>query len=107
MKKIIIVLIVSIIGIGLILSGAKVYQFLKIKKAKVEVELVDNLKVDFNDEVKVSDFIKSINGKIVDDYKINTTKVGNKTIVFDFINDDGIKLKYNYDILILLSLLYG
>lgn len=98
MKKIIIVLIVSIIGIGLILSGAKVYQFLKIKKAKVEVELVDNLKVDFNDEVKVSDFIKSINGKIVDDYKINTTKVGNKTIVFDFINDDGIKLKYNYDI---------
>lgn len=98
MKKIIIILIVSFIGIVLILSGAKAYQFIRIKTAKVKVELIDNLEVDFNGDVKVSDFIKSINGEIINDYKINTSKVGTKNIVFEFINDDGIKLKYNYDI---------
>ena len=98
MKKIITILIVSFIGIILILSGTKAYQFLKVKTAKIDIELVDNLEVDFNDEVKVSDFIRSINGKIIDDYKINTTKVGTKNIEFEFINDDGIKVKYNYDI---------
>ncbi len=74
------------------------YQFIRLLTAKIEVDLVDNLEVEFNSKVKVSDFIKSINGTILDDYQIDTTKLGNKEIEFKFKNDDNIKVKYQYNI---------
>ena len=48
------------------------YHYIRIITAKIEVNLVDNLKVEFNSKVKVSDFIKDINGTILDDYQIDT-----------------------------------
>ena len=65
---------------------------------KVEVVLVDDLTIDFLDERKVSDFIKSINGKIIDDYNIDTTSIGIKNISFKYINDDGIRINYKFDV---------
>ena len=98
-RKIIIILILSLI----ILSGTtyflyKYYQYLKIKNAKIEIVLKDDLTLNFYDNKKVSDFISSINGKILDDYKIDSTKLGEKVIKFQFINDENIKLNYEFTI---------
>ena len=75
-----------------------IYNYLRIKYAKIEVTLKDNLEVPFLEHVKVSDFIENINGKIIDDYEIDTTKLGNKEVSFKFINDDNIKVSYTYNI---------
>jgi len=66
--------------------------------AVIKVEYIDKLEVEFDSAIKVSDFIKSINGEVVDDYKINTRELGNKDIEFYYINDDGIKIKQNFTI---------
>ncbi len=93
-KKIIIVLsiIFSLVFIGLLIN------YIVTKITKVEVTLVEDLTVEFNDTKKVSDFIKSINGEIIDDYKIDTTIVGKKEIVVKYINDYHIKVKYTFEI---------
>ena len=93
-KKIIIIVLLVV----LIISGFFIYNYLRIKYAKIEVTLKDNLEVPFLEHVKVSDFIENINGKIIDDYEIDTTKLGNKEISFKFINDDNIKVSYTYNI---------
>lgn len=79
-------------------GGIKLGRFIKIKTAKIEVILNDNLTIEFNDKRKVSDYIKSINGQIVDDYYIDSSKVGVQNIKFNFINDDGIRVSYDYKI---------
>ena len=96
-KKYKIILIVFIIILVICIS-IPLYNYIRIKTAKIEVTLKDDMTAEFNSNIKVSDYITSINGKIVDDYKIDTTKLGVKNIEFDFINDDNIRLKYNYDI---------
>ena len=90
-----------IMGISLIvviICSIWIYQYFRIKNAKIEVVLEDNLNVEFLDKVKVSDFIKSINGKIIDDYIIDTTEIGKQKISFKFINDENIQVEYSYDI---------
>ena len=93
--KIIIVVVLSIMGI---IGIVCLYNYIRIKTAKIEVTLVKDRKVEFNSDVKVSDYIRSINGKIEKDRKIDTTTLGKKIIKFSYINDDKIKVKYQYDI---------
>lgn len=71
---------------------------IKIKNAVVEITYKDDLTTEWNKDVKVSDFITSINGKIVDDYQIKTLEIGKKDIKYEYINDDGIKLKQSFQI---------
>ena len=80
------------------MGGFLLYKYIEIKNAVVKVVLKDNLEADFADTLRVSSFIESINGKIVDDYYLNTDSLGKKKIDFEYINDDGIKIKYNYEI---------
>lgn len=94
MKKII---ISSIILVSLLLIYL-MYQYVRIHFAKVEVFLVDDLTLEFSEKKKVSSYIQSINGKIVDDYIIDSTKLGPKKVMFQFINDDNIKVKYMYTV---------
>lgn len=94
------ILIVSII-LGVILlsiGGFLLYKYLQVKNAVIKVELKDNLEADFADTLRVSSFIENINGKIVDDYYLDTDSLGKKKVDFQYINDDGIKLKYSYEI---------
>lgn len=91
-------LVFSLLGIFLIFGGIKLYQYIRVKTAKIEVVLVDDLNLEFNDKRKVSSFIKSINGKIIDDYIIDSTTLGEKEVPFEFINNDHIKVKYHYKI---------
>ncbi len=69
-----------------------------IKNATILVELKEDLNVSFYSEAKVSDFIASINGTIVDDYKINTRSIGTRKVKFEYINDENIKIPYAYTI---------
>ncbi len=96
--KFILIIGIIIVLASVIWGGILLYKDYQIKHAIVIIELKDNLNTDFLSEVKVSDFINNINGKIIDDYKIDTTKVGEKTIYFEYINDDNIKLKKSYNI---------
>lgn len=94
------ILIVSII-LGVILlsiGGFLLYKYIQVKNAVIKVELKDNLEADFADTLRVSSFIENINGKIVDDYYLDTDSLGKKKIYFQYINDDGIKVKYSYEI---------
>lgn len=97
MKKLKIFFIILFIVIFIILSIIG-YKYYKIKTAKIEVILNNNLTLEFNDKKKVSDFIISINGHIIDDYLIDSTVLGKKDIEFEFINNDNIKVKYKFKI---------
>lgn len=75
-----------------------VISFIRLKTARVEVELTENLSVEFLDKKKISDFITSINGKLLDDREIDSTKLGIQEITFRFKNDQGIRIKYSFNI---------
>lgn len=97
-KKIIVYILIILISLLTLFGIYKFYQYIRIKTAKIEVVLKEDLTLEFNTEKKVSDFIESINGTIVDDYIIDSSKLGEKDITFTFINDDKIKLEYTYKI---------
>ena len=97
-KKIIIIVIITLVLISMIIGGIFFYNKWRIANAKILVELNDNLQVEVYSESKLSDFIKSINGKIQDDFTINTEKVGKKPINFKYINDDNIEVSYSFEI---------
>lgn len=97
-KKIIIIVIILIAIIALIISGIFFYNKWRIANAKILVELNDNLQVEVFSKSKLSDFIKSINGKIQDDFTINTDTIGKKPINFKYINDDNIEVEFSFEI---------
>ena len=99
-KRLLIIIIILLIILGIIFIP-KIINNYKVKHAKIVVTLKDDLTAEFNTKVKVSDYIESINGKVVDDYDIDTTKIGEKEINFEYINEDNIKINYNYKINIL------
>ena len=96
-KRIKLILIVLVILISSTIIYIT-YNYFRIKNAKIEVELKDDLVLEFNDKKHVSDFIEKINGKISNDYIIDSNKLGNKNIKFSFTNNDGIKVKYAFKI---------
>lgn len=97
-KKILIIVVALLLIIGLGVGIHFLHKEEKIKNAIIEITYNDNLTTEFLSEVTVSSFITSINGKIVDDYIIDTTKIGEKEINYEYINDDNIKIKQSYSI---------
>lgn len=96
-KIILIILIIVFLALGTFFF-IKHKEEEKIKNATIIVDLKQNLNAEFYSDIKVSDFIENINGTIVDDYKIDTTILGEKKIKFEYINDEDIKLKQTYKI---------
>ena len=72
-KKILVIFIVAFI---IVILGYFLSQYIRIKTAKIEVKLKSNLNVEFASSLTVSDMIETINGKIIADYQIDTTKLG-------------------------------
>lgn len=97
-KKVLIACLTVLITVLVSIFGFKLYQNYRIANAKIFVELVDNLEIDVFSEVKLSNLLKSINGKLVKDFKIDTTKVGTKLVSFEFVNEEDIKVSYSFDI---------
>ncbi|HIU22248.1 MAG TPA: glycoside hydrolase family 25 protein [Candidatus Fimihabitans intestinipullorum] len=96
--KLCIIVITLLCSIAIIMFLIWLYHYLRIKNARIEVVLKNNLTAEFTEERKVSDFIESINGNIIDDYVINTTSLGKKEIKFQFKNDQNIIVPYEYEI---------
>lgn len=69
-----------------------------IKNATIIVKLKDDLTASFYSEVTVSSFITELNGEIVDDFLIDTTKLGEYEVNFEYVNDDNIIIPYSYTI---------
>ncbi len=97
-KRICVISMICIVIVFLSVFIFQVYQYLRVKYAKIEVTLVEDLQVEFYDQKKVSDFILDINGTIIDDFLIDTTELGNQDVTFQFVNDDHIKVNYTYTI---------
>jgi len=99
---IVLVLGITLVSIGFIYLGISEYKKYKeeerIKNAIIKVELIDNLNVQFNNEIYVMDLIDSINGTIIDNYKIDTSVVGVKEISFKYINEEDIKVPFSFKI---------
>lgn len=93
-KKTIFILLTIII----IILFLPISHFIKLKNAKIIVELKNDLKVEFLKDIKISDLITYINGKIINDEKIDTTKLGTQTIKFKYINEDNLKIPYQFNI---------
>lgn len=108
-KKIIIIVVSIILCISLIITGV-IIAFNKgeskeerrqkelLKNATIIVDLKEDLAINILDSVKVSDFITNINGTIVDDFIIDTSKLGSKEVSFEYINEENIKIPYSYKI---------
>lgn len=96
--KLCIIVITLLCSIVIIMFLIWIYHYLRIKNARIEVVLKTNLTAEFTEERKVSDFIDSIKGNIIDDYVIETTSLGKKEIKFQFKNDQNIIVPYEYEI---------
>lgn len=94
MKKV----IISGIIITILIATFFIISYLRIRFAKIEVTLVENLQIPVRSEKKWSNMITSINGTILNDEPINTLKLGpqEKNIVFK--NNDGIKVQYKINV---------
>ena len=97
-NKIIISLLVLLAVLATLFISFKLINYYKIKNAKILVKLNDNLDVNFLEKRKVSSFIKSINGKITNDYLVDTKEIGKKKVKINYINDDNIKVSYEFNI---------
>lgn len=97
------VAIILIVGVLLTFKTcAKIFKDEKEKKAlenaTIIVNLKDDLSVAFDTKAKISDFIVDLNGKIVEDKLVDTTKLGDKELFFEYINDEGIKIPYSFTV---------
>ena len=98
MKKIVKVIFVIMTLFILILLGFYLYNDYRVKHAKIDVKLVDNLDIEVFSDVRLGDLIESINGKLISNKKIDTKKLGRKKINFKYINDENIKVSYSFEI---------
>lgn len=72
--------------------------YLRVRFAKIEVTLKEDLTIPIRSKVKYSDFLISINGTLLEDKEIDTNHIGEQTITIHFKNEDGIKVKYPFNI---------
>ena len=70
----------------------------RIKNATIIVNLKEDLKTPLFTEIKVSDYITEINGNLIEDYIIETNKLGKQSIKFEYINEENIKIPYEFEI---------
>lgn len=102
MKKLIVVIISILLIVDLIVCYLVFFnkKDFVVDKTIEELNIVlkDDLTTEFLSEVKVSDFIVDNNYEIVDDYTIDTTKVGDKTITFNVKYNEEQEAKSSFDI---------
>lgn len=98
-KRLIFIIIIStLLLIFLFVSIKHIYNKYRIAHATVKIVLIDDLSVDVYSEVDTNYFIRSINGKVLDNKKIDTSTLGEKVIEFTYLNDENIKIPYSYKI---------
>ncbi len=93
LKITIILFVITIIVLGGILAYKKYQKWReeeRIRNAIIKIEYINPLEIEFNSDAKLSDLITSINGTILDDFVIDTSVVGSKTLSFKYVNEEDI-----------------
>ena len=95
-KKVII--ISSIVIVAILIISLIIYFNVRIVIDNSGFALKDDLTVNVYSNVKVKDFIKDIDGKVVDNNKINTTELGKVEVEFIYLNSDNRKRKGTFEV---------
>lgn len=88
---------IGIILISLLLISVKLYHSYQIEHAIKKVKLSTKT-VEVYSNIHLKDLIKSINGTLLENPKINTKKIGKQKITFNYKNEDKIKIPYQIEI---------
>lgn len=96
-KKNIAIIITSIITIVLSIVIIKLYNNYRIKHTKKIIELTTT-EIEVFSDIKVKDIIQKINGKLLTNPQIDTTKIGVQEITFEYKTDNNIKVPYTIHI---------
>ena len=97
MKKKIII-ISSIVIVAILIISLIIYFNVRIVVDNSGFTLKDDLTVNVYSNVKVNDFIKDIDGKIVDNNKIKTNELGKVEVEFIYLNSDEKKRKGVFEV---------
>ncbi len=97
MKKKIII-ISSIVIVAILIISLIIYFNVRIVVDNSGFTLKDDLTVNVYSNVKVKDFIKDIDGKVVDNNKIETTELGKVEVEFIYLNSDNRKRKGTFEV---------
>lgn len=97
MKKRMIIVKVILLSVIVIVSICGYYKW-RVDHAIKRVELQDNLDLDVYSKVKLLDLIKSINGKVENNFDIDTKKIGGQKITFYYINEENLKVPYSFKV---------
>lgn len=98
-KIVLIIIFIIVLAILGIYGYRKYMEYLeeeRIRNAIIKIDFINPLEVEFNKDTKLSDLIISINGELIDDFKIDTSIVGKKEISFKYINEEDIKVPYKF-----------
>ena len=95
-KKIII--ISAIVIVAILIISLIIYFNVRIVVDNSGFTLKDDLTVNVYSNVKIKDFIKDIDGKVVDNNKIETTELGKVEVEFIYLNSDDRKRKGFFEV---------
>ena len=91
-------IIISIIVLVILVVSLIVFFNTRIVVDNSGFTLKDDLTVNVYSDVKVKDFIKDIDGKVIDNRKINTVKLGTVDVEFIYLNKDNKKRKGTFKV---------
>lgn len=97
------IIIISILGILTVLISGIIYVVLRnrVVDDNSYFTLIDKLETEVYSDKKISDYIKEIKGKIIEDKKINTEKIGEQEITFLYYNNKKRKFRGTFKITII------
>ena len=98
MKKKIIIISAIVIVVVILIISLIIYFNVRIVVDNSGFTLKDDLTVNVYSNVKVNDFIKDIDGKIVDNNKIKTNELGKVEVEFIYLNSDEKKRKGVFEV---------
>ena len=100
MNKKKIIIIVSIVIAVILIISLIIYFNNRVVLDNSGFTLKDDLTVNVYSDVKVKDFIKDIDGKVVDNKRINTDELGTVDVEFIYLNKDNKKRKGTFEVIV-------
>jgi GH25 family lysozyme M1 (1,4-beta-N-acetylmuramidase) len=97
-KKKLIIIIITLILITIIsVIAYNLYEKIRVEHA-IKIVVLKTKKVEVYSDIDLESIIKKINGKLIKNEKIDTTKLGKQDITFSYITNDNIKVPYTITI---------
>ena len=93
-----VVIISATVIVAILIISLIIYFNVRIVVDNSGFTLKDDLTVNVYSNVKVKDFIKDIDGKVVDNNKIKTTELGKVEVEFIYLNGDNRKRKGTFEV---------